>query len=34
LARAAASNGAPGTLHEIERVSRGFYISTCLEYVE
>lgn len=32
LARAARANGADGTLTEIARVSRGFYISTCLEY--
>jgi len=25
-------NGALGTISEVERVSRGFYISTCLEY--
>ena len=32
LARKTALNGATGTISEIERVSRGFYISTCLEY--
>ncbi len=33
LAKKTALHGASGTLHEIERVSRGFYISTCLEFV-
>jgi magnesium-protoporphyrin O-methyltransferase len=32
LSDAAARNGAAGAITEIERVSRGFYISTCLEY--
>ena len=32
LAQKTALNGAIGTISEIERVSRGFYISTCLEY--
>lgn len=32
LAKKTALNGATGTISEIERVSRGFYISTCLEY--
>jgi magnesium-protoporphyrin O-methyltransferase len=32
LARKTAQTGATGTLSEVERVSRGFYISTCLEY--
>ncbi|MFW5655439.1 MAG: magnesium protoporphyrin IX methyltransferase [Roseicyclus sp.] len=32
IARKVAAHGATGSLTEIERVSRGFYISTCLEY--
>jgi magnesium-protoporphyrin O-methyltransferase len=32
IARKVAAHGASGALTEIERVSRGFYISTCLEY--
>lgn len=32
LSREASLNGASGSISEIERVSRGFYISTCLEY--
>ena len=32
LARAVAEAGAPGRLAEVERVTSGFYISTCLEY--
>jgi magnesium-protoporphyrin O-methyltransferase len=28
----ATRNGASGSISEIERVARGFYISTCLEY--
>jgi magnesium-protoporphyrin O-methyltransferase len=32
IARKVARHGASGALTEIERVSRGFYISTCLEY--
>jgi magnesium-protoporphyrin O-methyltransferase len=32
LSREATRNGAAGSISEIERVSRGFYISTCLEY--
>jgi magnesium-protoporphyrin O-methyltransferase len=32
VARKAALHGASGSLEEIGRVSRGFYISTCLEY--
>ncbi|MDG3041411.1 magnesium protoporphyrin IX methyltransferase [Roseicyclus marinus] len=32
LSREATRNGATGSISEIERVSRGFYISTCLEY--
>lgn len=32
LAQEAARSGATGSIAEIERVSRGFYISTCLEY--
>ncbi|AHM03498.1 Mg-protoporphyrin O-methyltransferase [Roseibacterium elongatum DSM 19469] len=32
LARMASRHGASGTMTEVERVSRGFYISTCLEY--
>jgi magnesium-protoporphyrin O-methyltransferase len=32
LSREATLNGATGSISEIERVSRGFYISTCLEY--
>ena len=31
LAAALAAEGVPGRLREIERVTRGFYISTCLE---
>lgn len=34
LSRAIAAGGGTGTLTEIERVSRGFYISTCLEYAK
>ena len=33
LAKKTALHGATGQLTEIERVSRGFYISTCLEFV-
>jgi magnesium-protoporphyrin O-methyltransferase len=32
LARETAAQGARGTITEVARVSRGFYISTCLEY--
>jgi len=32
LAKKTTLHGAEGTISEIERVSRGFYISTCLEY--
>lgn len=32
LSAEAMLNGASGTISEIERVTRGFYISTCLEY--
>lgn len=32
LSRKTSLNGALGTISEVERVSRGFYISTCLEY--
>jgi magnesium-protoporphyrin O-methyltransferase len=32
LAQEATRNGATGSITEIERVARGFYISTCLEY--
>jgi magnesium-protoporphyrin O-methyltransferase len=32
LAQEATRNGALGSITEIERVARGFYISTCLEY--
>ncbi|WP_424966046.1 magnesium protoporphyrin IX methyltransferase [Dinoroseobacter sp. S375] len=32
LSKAAAQKGAPGALREVERVTSGFYISTCLEY--
>ena len=32
LSHEATRNGATGSISEIERVSRGFYISTCLEY--
>jgi magnesium-protoporphyrin O-methyltransferase len=32
LARETARHGAKGSITEVERVSRGFYISTCLEY--
>jgi magnesium-protoporphyrin O-methyltransferase len=32
LSQEATRNGASGSISEIERVSRGFYISTCLEY--
>jgi magnesium-protoporphyrin O-methyltransferase len=32
LAQEATRNGALGSIREIERVARGFYISTCLEY--
>ena len=32
LSREATRQGAIGSIREVERVSRGFYISTCLEY--
>ena len=32
LARETTLHGAKGSITEVERVSRGFYISTCLEY--
>jgi len=32
LARTTRDHGAAGRVSEIDRVSRGFYISTCLEY--
>lgn len=32
LAKAATEQGASGDLREVERVTSGFYISTCLEY--
>ena len=32
LARETTRHGAKGSITEVERVSRGFYISTCLEY--
>jgi magnesium-protoporphyrin O-methyltransferase len=32
LARTTRDHGAAGSVSEIERDSRGFYISTCLEY--
>jgi len=32
LSLEATRNGATGSITEVERVSRGFYISTCLEY--
>jgi magnesium-protoporphyrin O-methyltransferase len=32
IARETALHGATGSVSEIDRVSRGFYISTCLEY--
>ncbi len=32
LQKATTAAGAPGTIAEIERVTSGFYISTCLEY--
>ncbi len=32
LARSANRHGAKGAIREVERVSRGFYISTCLDY--
>lgn len=32
LAKAATETGASGTIREVERVTSGFYISTCLEY--
>ncbi|MBO6601687.1 MAG: magnesium protoporphyrin IX methyltransferase [Roseicyclus sp.] len=32
LARKTSLHGASGSISEVERVSRGFYISTCLEY--
>jgi magnesium-protoporphyrin O-methyltransferase len=32
IARETALSGATGSISEVDRVSRGFYISTCLEY--
>ncbi|WP_224816621.1 magnesium protoporphyrin IX methyltransferase [Hasllibacter sp. MH4015] len=32
IAQETTRTGAAGAVHEVERVSRGFYISTCLEY--
>jgi magnesium-protoporphyrin O-methyltransferase len=32
IAEKTALHGGTGSVSEVERVSRGFYISTCLEY--